>query len=190
MPSNESRSESIEEDMQTLDIKLKQLKLGYEQYFLGSRPREPHMLRRDVDKLIVLYANQPIQNTALRFKFNSLSSRYNAYKRQWDETLRKIDQGTYERHVFKANLHRGSAPRKDPESEAPAGAKSDSRELYDAYVEARQACGQDIAKLSPERLKSVLDKQAAQLASKHGSGDVRFKVVVEKGKAVIRASRE
>jgi len=172
-----------------LDIKLKQLKLGYEQYFLGSRPREPHMLRRDVDKLIVTYANQPIQNTGMRFKFNSLCSRYNAFKRQWDETLRKIDQGTYERHVFKANLHGGAKPRKDQETAAPAGAAADSRELYDAYVEARQACGQDVAKLSPSRLKGVLDKQADALRAKKG-GDVRFKVIVEKGKAVIRASRK
>ena len=27
------------------------------------------------------------------------------YKRTWDDTLRKIDNGTYTRHIFKANLH-------------------------------------------------------------------------------------
>ncbi len=39
----------IEEDLQTLDIKMKQLKLDYERYFLGTRPREPAMARSEGD---------------------------------------------------------------------------------------------------------------------------------------------
>ena len=94
-----------DEDLRELDRKVKQLKLDYERYFLGTRPREPVLQRSEVDKLIVIYSNTPIQNTALRFKFNSICSRYQALKRQWTETLRKIEQGTYERHRFKADLH-------------------------------------------------------------------------------------
>ena len=37
------------------------------------------------------------QNTALRFKFGSICSRYQAFKRQWNEVLRQIEAGTYAR---------------------------------------------------------------------------------------------
>ena len=98
-------SESLEEDILTLDHKVSQLKREYEQYFLGTRPREPVLLRGEAQKLMVMLSNQAIQNTALRFKFASVCSRYQAYKRQWEEVLRKIEAGTYERHQFKAHLH-------------------------------------------------------------------------------------
>jgi hypothetical protein len=178
----------IEEDLKVLDAKLKQLKLAYEQYFLGTRPREPVTLRREVDKQVVVYSNTAIQNTAMRFKFNSICSRYNAFRRQWNDVLRKIDQGTYERHIFKAKLHErtpgaAAAPRAGAE-----GATPDCPDLFDAYIEARRACGQDVASLSQAKLRAVLDKQAAALRGKLG-GDVRFRVVVENGKAKLKAGR-
>ena len=73
---------SIDEDLQILDAKLNQLKLAYDQYFLGARPREPVLLHREVQKQILIYTNTSIQNTAARFKFNSICSRFHAFKRQ------------------------------------------------------------------------------------------------------------
>ena len=96
---------NIDDDLQLLDVKLKQLRLDFEQYFLGSRPREPSLLRGEVQKMVAYYANVPIQNTALRFRFNNLRARFFIFRRHWDETLRKIENGTYERHLFKAELH-------------------------------------------------------------------------------------
>ena len=94
----------MEEELRLLENKLKQLKLDYEQYFLGSRPREPQQLRREIQKAIAIHSQVPIRNTALRFRFNAINSRYQAFKRQWDQTLRQIEAGTYQRHVFKADL--------------------------------------------------------------------------------------
>src|SRR5262245_28226167 len=94
-----------EEDLRALDLKLKQLKLDYDRYFLGSRPREPVVLRGEVDKLIAIYSNQAIRNSALRFRFSSICSRYQAFKRQLNEILRQMEQGSYSRHRFKAELH-------------------------------------------------------------------------------------
>jgi hypothetical protein len=95
----------VVEDLQLLDVKLKQLRNEYEQYFLGSRRREPMLLRGEVQKIIVYYANVPIRNTANRFKFNNLRARYFALRRYWDRVLREIEEGRYERHLFRANLH-------------------------------------------------------------------------------------
>ena len=175
---------NTEEELKILDAKLKQLKLAYDQYFLGARPRLPSLLRREVDKMIVYYSNHAITNTSLRFKFSSICSRFNAFKRQWEDIQRKIENGTYERHVFKANLHARDGM--GSERAAPPGKMADSFELFNAYVEARQACGQDIANLSRKRVRSALEKQVSKLGSRHGA-DVRFQVVVESGKAKIRA---
>jgi hypothetical protein len=134
-------------------------------------------------------SNNPFQNTALKFKFSSCCSRYQAFNRNWQETLRKIEQGSYERHQFKANLHR----REGPGSIRPAP-RSDSgsrNQVYEAYVEARRACGQDVENLTPARLDAVLKKQEQTLRNRYGATtEVHFRVVVEDGRAKLKASRE
>jgi hypothetical protein len=178
---------SFEQDLRVLDHKLRQLKLDYERYFLGNRPREPVMLLSEVQKLIVIYSNQAIQNTGLRFKFNSLCSRFQAHKRQWNETLRKIEQGTYSRHRFKAKLHDRERLAADPPA-ASAGRPLDDPELFAAYVEARRACGQDVQSLTPDKLRAILSKQEDSPLNRYDERELRFQVVVEDGKARLKAS--
>lgn len=173
------------EELEILGRKVTQLKLAYDQYFLGSRPREPQALAEELRKLFLKYTNESIKNTAMRFKFNSANSRYQAFKRQWLDTLRKIEKGEYERHQFKSNLRQKQMPA--TEGVAPITQSRD--DVFSAFVEARQACGQSVDNLTADKLKSVLDKQEKALQERFGDCTVRFKVVVEDGKAKLRASR-
>jgi hypothetical protein len=185
-----AESESADEDLKILDFKLNQLRREYEQYFLGTRPREPVLLAGEVRKLILYLTNNPFPNTALKFKFSSICSRYQAYNRRWQEVLRKIEQGTYERHRFKADLHEREAVEKGSTAAVPSGGRADDPRIYAAYVEARRACGQDVANLSPAKLRAVLREQEKSLRSRFGDdADIRFRVVVEEGKAKLKASR-
>ena len=95
---------TTEEDLKLLEVRLTQLKLEYEKYFLGSRPTEPSQARSEMQQTVIRLSNMRITNTAQRFKFNSLNGRFQAFKRQWDNVLRQIDAGTYKRHLFKADL--------------------------------------------------------------------------------------
>ena len=181
----------IEEDFKILEAKMLQLKLDYDQYFLGSRPREPVVLRSEVQKLINIYSNQAIQNTALRFKFGSICSRYQAFKRQWTEVLRQIEAGTYSRHRFKAELHERERSETAPET-APAKGKAKpaaSDALYQAYVEACRSCGQDVKGLTPAKLDGILEKQREQLRGRFGDAAFSFRVAIEDGKAKLKATR-
>lgn len=183
----------IAEDLVVLDNKLKQLKFEYEQYFMGYRPREPVMLRGDVQKLVSRYSNTGIQNTALRFKFNNLCSRLFALRRQWDETLRKIEAGTYERHVFKANLRdrertAASVSPAPPGTREPNETTEGGSDLFDAYRKAKGACGEDVSALSREKLDHILARQRDAIRAKTGCAEVRFRVVVEDGKAKLKAT--
>ena len=191
-----SQTPEIEDELRDLDRKIKQLKLDYERYFLGTRPREPFLLRSDVQKTISVTSNNAIQNTAMRFKFNSICARFHALKRQWDETLRKIEAGTYGRHKFKADLHerqRLDDAQRALDSEdhsrthqAPGG----TTDLFTDYRDARVACGQGVDGLTPAKLKKLLDKQRSQLAQRFGDdADFKFRVVVEDGKAKVKARK-
>ena len=179
--------ETLEELLQLLDHKLSQLRRDYDQYFLGTRPREPVLLRGEVQKHIVVLTNQPIQNTALRFKFGSICSRYQAFRRQWDETLRKIEAGTYERHRFKAKLHGVGSGGAGAQAPDPKRAEDD---LFQSYQDARLACGQNVKGLTRDKLEGVLERQRSQLRKKYGDdANFSFRVAVEQGKVRLKATR-
>jgi hypothetical protein len=180
---------NIDEDLQVVDAKLKQLRLDYEQYFLGSRPRPPAVLRGEVQKMVSYYSNVPIQNTALRFKFNNLRARFFSFRRHWDETLRKIEEGSYERHVFKADLRdRERGKRRAPGRSAAKPEADAGPDLFRDYVSARERCGQGAKGLSPEQFSKLLRSQESAIRDKYGCQSVRFRVVVEDGRAKLKAS--
>jgi hypothetical protein len=182
---------SIEDDLKLLDAKVKQAKFEYDQYFLGHRPREPAMTRQEAEKIIAYWSNLPIQNTGYRFKFNTLIARFFALKRQWENVLRKIEEGTYERHLFKVKLRDrdrgGEATAEVPAPPIPA-APAAGGDLFAAYCEARRSCGQSVQGLTPEKLDAILGKQAESIRSQFGVREVRFKVVVEGGQAKLKAT--
>ena len=111
-----------------LDLELNQLKLAYEQYFLGSMAREPVTQRSEFDRALRGVGARQIQNTGLRFRRSGIGARYQALSRQWNETLRKIEQGTYTRHHFRAQLHGNN-------TQAPLQASGSAEEI-DALVAA------------------------------------------------------
>ena len=179
----------VVEDLQLLDVKLKMLKNEYEQYFMGSRMREPSLLRGEVQKMVAYYANVPIRNTGYRFKFNNLRARFFAFRRHWDRILREIEEGRYERHLFRAKLREQERPDR-PESARPgAGSEQAEREeVFESYLAAREACGQSTAGITRKRLDALMEKQAAQLSTKLGCREVKFRVVVTDGKAKLKVS--
>jgi len=187
-------TEAIDDDLRMLEHKLTQLKRDYDQYFLGARPREPVQLRGEINKAMVELTNTAIKNTASRFKFSSICSRYQAFRRQWDETLRKIEAGTYERHRFKAKLHDQEAAVEAPTGSAAPAAREPARaaagDLYEAYVDARRTCGESIKGLTRDKLGAILDQQRAALRVKYGEDtEFRFRVQIEDGKTRLKASR-
>ena len=179
----------IEEDLNLLDARLKQVRVEYEQYFLGTRKREPQLVRGEVQKIISYYANMPIRNTGHRFRFNNLRARFFAFRRHWDDTQRKIEEGRYDRHRFQADLHdreRG-VPDEAP-APAPPPQNGELERLFAAWVEARNQTGQPTAGLSRERLAAQLEQQTAAIRERFGVSDVRFRVVVEEGRAKLKAT--
>lgn len=184
-----------EEELKLLEIRLNQLKLDYEKYFLGTRPTEPAMQRAEVQKIVTRWSNMRITRTALRFKFNSLNGRFQAFKRRWDDILRQIEAGTYQRHVFKANLRDrergiGSASNgQGPGRQAGGSSGGQGRDdLFETYRDAILATGQNASGLTPEKLQAAVARQEAALKEKLGCDRVDFKVVVQDGKVKLKAA--
>ncbi|MET0795383.1 MAG: MXAN_5187 C-terminal domain-containing protein [Polyangiaceae bacterium] len=92
----------LEVALEELENRLERLRALYEQYFMGIERIEPAIPRKDVDRRIYVLRREKIRNTAKRFKLQTIISRYNTFQQYWQRICREIEQGTYKRHVIKA----------------------------------------------------------------------------------------
>jgi len=88
--------------LEELETRLERLRALYEQYFMGIERIEPAIPRKDIDRRIYVLRREKIRNTAKRFKLQTIISRYNTFQQYWQRICREIENGTYKRHVIKA----------------------------------------------------------------------------------------
>ncbi len=95
-------SEEIEIAINELEVRLERLRALYEQYFLGFEKIEPTVARKDVDRRIYVLRREKIRNTARRFRLQNIIQRYNTFQQYWQRICREIENGTYKRHLLRA----------------------------------------------------------------------------------------
>src|ERR1044071_685674 len=99
----------IDVALDELEGRLERLRSLYEQYFIGIEKIEPTIPRQDVDRRIYALRKVQIRNTARRFKLQTIIQRYNTFQQHWIRICREIENGTYHRHVLKAEKRFGNA---------------------------------------------------------------------------------
>src|SRR3954470_10864087 len=100
----------IDVALDELEKRLERLRSLYEQYFIGIEKIEPSVPRQDVDRRIHALRKTQIRNTAKRFKLQNIIQRYNAFQQYWVRICREIENGTYHRHVARAQSRFGDVP--------------------------------------------------------------------------------
>jgi hypothetical protein len=183
--------EKYAQELAELDEAITNLHVLYEKYFLGIDRKPPDNERKRVSEKTREMRNTSIRNTALKFKVNSLFAKLLSFERMWDRTLREIEEGTYKRDVFKANLrHKDRDPGQPaavPARNAPEISQANLRRLYDTYLVAKKQCGESTAGISFESLASRIRAQVPELMQKHKARTIEFKVVIKGGKAILKA---
>jgi len=94
--------EELDIALEELEVRLERLRALYEQYFLGFEKIEPSVARKDVDRRIYLLRREKIRNTGKRFKLQTIIQRYNTFQQYWQRICREIENGTYKRHLLRA----------------------------------------------------------------------------------------
>lgn len=162
---------------------LKVLELAYEQYFLGMEKRSPEQQRQKLTYRMRKIVNYYIPQTDLRFRLQSITSRFNSYCGYWDRIQRLIDEGRYERHTSRIQRH---AQMKSPAQDSSGAETSvdpvDS--LFEKLVDAHQSC--QIRPPNREQVARFLAKQKEAIKKSFGDKPVDFVVVTEAGKPKIK----
>lgn len=206
------KSSEFEQEMAKLEAELKRLEAEYNMFFAGRLPRLPWETRARVDALVKHYDRQHIANTAQKFRFGTLQSRYVAFCELWERTLKAREEGRPVRGVRSGGG--GAATPAPPVPAAASGAdrvelqqeQKESRarvvasaaikdpskdadrlkELYEQLSSARQKAGEK--PLPFDSFAKVVKAQVNKLGG--GASGVAFKVSVQGGKVTLSANKD
>ena len=175
--------EQITELLSQLEKDLKELEIAHEKYFLGTEKRSPEQPRQKFTLRMRKMITHYIPQTDLRFRLQSISSRYNSYCGYWDRIQRLIDEGKYERHTSRIQRFAQTAAATLSAAEAnPSADPVDS--LYKQLVNAHQDC--ELRAPNRDQVASFIAKQQETIKKRFGDKLVDFVVVTENGKPKIK----
>jgi len=194
---------ALPEDLDRIDVTLRQLQVKWDLFFNGAEKKPPSELQSQVEALIKRHANVEIRNNAERFRYQGLSARFASFNELWQKRLRAREEGkAFGVHGLRAEQLPPPAPAPPPPPRAPgatAGAAAgeirvidparDSapvQALYQRFVEERRRAGEAGAP-GFEAFKDLIRKQTERLRSEKGASAVDFRLETRDGKVSLKA---
>jgi hypothetical protein len=193
--------------LQDTEARLDRLRSMYEQFFQGIERTEPQQERKVIKKVVQELRTSSVRSTQLRFRINQIVSKLNTYETYWNRVTREIEEGTYQRDLFRARYHQRlrasqSQQSEEPKVDSPAPAEKASKAprqqpagisedqisaIYDAYNTAKRRCKESVTGLTRDGLAATLRKQVPAIIKQYNCKGVEFKVVIKEGRAILKA---
>jgi hypothetical protein len=189
----------FDRQLRELEAEIKKLEVEYNLFFAGRLPKLPWETRSRVEGMVKRYDRLQIQNTAERFRFQGLQSRFSAFCELWERTLRAREgsrpgarRSGGEPPPIVHPPERGRDADADSAGEPPRPAVMSLRDpaaeadkvqaLYEQLREARRQAGE--AEVPFERFQEVVRAQVSKLSR---GGEVVFKVSTKDGRVAFTA---
>jgi hypothetical protein len=198
----------FEQEFQALSAELRKLESEYNMYFAGRTPRPPIESRGRVDQLFKRWDRRQIDTASMRFRVQTLQSRYSSFVDLWDRALRAREEGRSS-PLFKIREFASTAPPAQAATPPAAAADSETpapppiterpsavtfsdprkendklRTLYDVLMDARKQAGESSI---PFHKFADLVKEQTQRLKKKGLGEVTFSVTTTDGRVNLTA---
>ncbi|MCB0359456.1 MAG: hypothetical protein KDD44_07460 [Bdellovibrionales bacterium] len=185
--SGENSKQDTRKTLELLEIKIEELKIQYEQYFIDVIKFPPTSDVSNVERMIRKLYSAPFRNAQINFKLNTLVQRFKTYKNYWDRVQKQREDGTYRKDKFKANLRKGADPSIMPKKSADPRDAAMSK-LFNNYVRALVNTGASTDNLDYDKFKASVMKKAQTLREEHGAKTVNYKVIVKDGKVSVKTT--
>lgn len=169
-----------------LERKIEELRILYEQHFIGVLPLAPEKQHKDVTRLIRTILRAPFKNSQTRFRMRNLVTRFQTYNTYWERINKAREDGTYSRDLFRAEMREKMLEEARREVTEAGQAEKGLKQLFSTYEKALGKSGGP--KIDYNAFKKKMMAQAKSLKEKHGIKKLSYKVVMKGGKAVIKAS--
>jgi hypothetical protein len=194
---------AITDDLDVLERSLRQLQIEWEKFFGGAERKPPMDLKGKVETLIRRWAYSEIRNNTDRFRYQTLSSRYNTFNELWTKRMRAMEEG----RAMGMHGPRAAAlpPPPPPEAQArgraaaaasappgefrisrPEQDRDAMKALFDQYMEQRKRTGEG-GPVKYESFEKIIAQQASRILETKGGQAVDFRLETKDGKVTLKA---
>ena len=200
---------TIDEELGQLERDIRQLKIEYEMYFGGGRKRPPTEIEWRVELMVKRYAERSGElKYGQRFRYNSLTQTYAKYKDLFRKRLQRREEGKIQRHFgaaakaieaerAKIQVTTQTAPTAESNADhakafrmvcsEPEKETEKVDQLYDAFLHAKQAAGEDTGKVTRAGFSEFVRKKTKDLQEKKSCRDVEYVVELVDGQVKLKA---
>lgn len=193
---------ALAEDLDALERAIRQIQIEWDKFFSGIEKKPPNDLKSRLEALLRRHANAEIRNNTERFRYQTLTARYNTLNELWAKKLRLREEGkTFGVHGLKAEALPPPPPPGAAAPKHPGGAagRADQfrvqnpdrdaqtvRALYERFLEARKTNG-ETAPVKYESFQKLIGQQASRILSDRGGQAVEFRLETKEGKVSLKA---
>jgi hypothetical protein len=192
---------SGEADLQALERAIAAVNAEYDAFLYGTGARPPVDSRKKVERLIRVMGAQEQESAAERYRFSTLQGRWNALCERWERLQTEKEAGRrpglYGHFRPAADGAHGEGSRGGLNERVSAFVSEDGerdsvaverrRALFEKYVAARRAAGDDGPTPEFDRFSDSLDRESKRLRERFGGAEVEFEVTEREGKIKLVA---
>lgn len=187
-----------DEQLTRLEDDMRRLKIEYDIFFNGASKRPPYDTKSRVETMIKRLGDDRTLTFAQRYRYNSLATRYNAFRELWRRTMQGREEGRDAATAARAAAAVRNAADLPPQAQDQStfickDAHRDVqtvKEIYEALIEAKRKCGEPVDDLSFPRFHRLIASKTDNLKEHLGCESVRFSINVEDGHVNFKAKAD
>jgi hypothetical protein len=193
---------TIDEDLSALERDIRQLKIEYDMYFGGGRKRPPTEIEWRIELIVKRYGERGgDMKFGQRFRFGNLAQTYAKYKDIFRKRLAQREEGKVQRHfgaaakAIEAERAKAAAAAASTEAAkvfrvvctAPEKEADKVEQLYEAFVRAKQAAGEEMGKMTHAGFNEFVRKKTKDLQKQKNCHEVEYVVETVDGQVKLKA---
>lgn len=182
-----------DELLSRLEEDIRRLKIEFDMFFNGAAKRPPYDTKGRVETQLKRLGDDRTLSFAHRYRYNSLASRYSAFRDLWRRTMQGREEGRDPVANARASAKQQAVDHFQKTSFVCEDAHKDVELVKDVYrtlIEAKKACGEPVEDFSFPRFHRLLASQADGLKERLGCAKVSFSIDVEGGHVRFKAKAD
>ena len=197
-------SSGWDRELYVLDQALRRLSAEYDAFLYGSARKPPVETRKHVEEMVRRLNASESMSSAERYRFSTLQGRFSTMTERWERLQGEKEAGRrpglygHFRPVPEGDETprpnagaSGSVTEERHAADAGAAAGGDpDRNLFDRYVAAKKAMGEDVSGYRLEGFLEGLERERRKVRERFGSADVVFEVAERDGRVRLIARKK
>jgi hypothetical protein len=184
-------------ELRRLEDGLRHLNAEYDAFLYGSSVRPPIEARRQIEGAIRRLNAVESMSAAERYRFSTLQGRFTALMERWERLQGEKEAG---RRPGLYGHFRGPGESETPAPNARKAASVEEkrharpeeldRDLFDRYVAAKKARGEDVSGYRLEGFLEGLERERRKVRDRLGDGEVVFDIAERDGRVRLIARKK